>query len=105
MKKVVRARVSEEFHALLEEAIHQKRSSQQAAVVEALTQWMGAPTPELPKQIESRFSKEQQTLIDQLLLFVDTASPEDVRYLKAMLAAQTQLVKAKEKIWAKQGLA
>lgn len=103
MKKEIRARVSEEFHKQLEEAIYRKRSTQQAAIVEALSIWMDAPVQE-PKP-QALYSKDQQLLMDQLLIFVETAAAEDVRHLKSMLAAQAQLVKAKEKIWAKQGLA
>lgn len=82
--------------------IADRKSSVQDAIVEGLTLWMGMELqPEKPPQ----YSREQQLLIDQLMVFVSTAAEEDVRLLKSMLAAQSQLVKAKEKIWAKQGLA
>lgn len=97
MKKEIKARISEDFHAQLEEAIYRKRSSQQAAIVEALTVWMDAPVQEPKAKPGPTYSREQQTLIDQLVYFLETAAEDDVRVLKAMLAANMQMAKNRQK--------
>ncbi len=97
----VKARVTPEFFEQMHAVINSRNSSVQEAIVEGLQLWMGK---EPPKKEEPRYSREQQMLIDQLFLFLDQAAAEDVRLLKSMLAANAQLIKAKEKIWAKQGL-
>lgn len=97
----VKARLDEELKQQFEEALFNRKMSQQAAIVEAIQHWMGIEARPVEKP---QYSRELQLLIEQMQLFVSTASEEDVRLLKSMLAAQTQLAKAKQKIWAKQGL-
>lgn len=95
-KKEIKARVSQEFYDALDKVIFDRRASMQSAIFEGVKLWMGdeswvAPVPEVP-----RYTKDQQRVVDEVLLYLQNASPSEVHLLRTMLAMKNKASSASE---------